>query len=54
MHQPTYRELAERYDWPDPPMVPTVALRRIEKATTLDEVRMIVHQFIRPKVTSGE
>lgn len=40
-------------DWPDPPMVPTVALRRCEAAGTIVEVRAIVHQFLRPKVTDG-
>lgn len=39
-----------KYRWPDPPMVPTVALRRCEQAVTIAEVRAIVGQFLDPKV----
>lgn len=37
------------FDWPDPPMVPTVALRRCEQACTIEEVRAIVAQFLPPR-----
>lgn len=32
--------------WPDPPMVPSVALRRCERAETIEEVRAIVGLFL--------
>jgi hypothetical protein len=37
------------YDWPDPPMVDSRALRLCEKAESLEEVRAIVNRFL-PKV----
>lgn len=43
---------AALHDWPDPPMVPTVALRRCETAETIEDVRAIVHQFLRPRVST--
>lgn len=45
-------DYAAKHDWPDPPMVPSVALRRCEKAETIEEVRAIAHQFLRPRVTT--
>jgi hypothetical protein len=41
------------HDWPDPPMVTTVALRRVEQAETIAEVRAIVHQFLRPRASDA-
>lgn len=49
MRRMTARDYAAKYDWPDPPMVPTVALRRVERAETIEEARAIVHQFLRPR-----
>ena len=33
-------------DWPDPPMVPSIALRQIERAETIEDVRAIVHRYL--------
>jgi hypothetical protein len=45
----TAADYARIHNWPDPPMVPSVALRRVEQAETIEEVRAIVHQFLRPR-----
>lgn len=49
----TAADYARIHDWPDPPMVPSVALRRCERAETVAEVRAIVHQFLRPRESDG-
>lgn len=35
--------------FPDPPMVPTVALRQCEAAATVEEVRAIVARYVEAK-----
>lgn len=42
--------VAPVYDWPDPPMVDTRALRECERAESLEQVRAIVDRYL-PKVT---
>jgi hypothetical protein len=48
----TYADHARIHNWPDPAMVPTVALRRCEQAETISEVRAIVGQFLRPRAVT--
>ena len=40
------RPEVDKSQWPDPPMVPSYALRRCEEAKTIEEVRAIVAQFL--------
>lgn len=40
--------------WPDPPMVPSVALRQCEQAATIEEVRAIVGRFLTPRSENAE
>lgn len=39
--------------WPDPPMVPAVALRQCESARTIGEVRAIVGKYLTRKENDG-
>lgn len=39
----------DKTGWPDPPMVPSYALRRCEEACTIEEVRAIVARFLTPR-----